>query len=215
MAGRLDNAEAVQGQANAAGDISAAHEAMLKTPGLQFDFAAVPAPPKPPEWLKPLLELLEAIAPVLGYIFWGGLALGLALLIFFVGREVMASRFGWTRRSKPAPTPEWRPEPQQARALLEDADRLAAEGRFDEAAHLLLFRSIDDLSGRRPGAVRPALTTRDIAAIDAMPATARDAFGRIAEVVERSFFGGRPVGRDDFDACRAAYEGFAFAEGWR
>jgi hypothetical protein len=215
LAARLQNAEAVQDQAGAGGDIAAAHEAMLKTPGLQFDFASVPAPPKPPGWLRPLLELLDAIAPVLGYIFWGGLILGAALLLYFVGREVLASRFGWTRRARPKPTPEWRPEPEQAKALLEDADRLAAEGRFDEAAHLLLFRSIDDLSGRRPGAVRPALTTRDIAAIDAMPSTAREAFSRIAGIVERSFFGGRPVGREDFDACRAAYEGFAFAEGWR
>jgi len=211
----LDNAEAARGGADAAGDISAAHEAMLKAPSLQFDFSAVPAPPQPPGWLKPLFELIEAIAPLLGYVFWGGLILGAALLLYFVGREILASHFGWARGGKPAATPQWRPEPEQAKALLEDADRLAAEGRFDEAAHLLLFRSIDDLSGRRPGAVRPALTTRDIAAIDAMPAAARDAFARIAEVVERSFFGGRSLGREDFDACRAAYQGFAFAEGWR
>jgi hypothetical protein len=211
----LDEAEAVKGGADAAGDISAAHQAMLKTPGLQFDFASIPAPPKPPGWLRPLLELIDAIAPLLGYVFWGGLALGAALLLYFIGREVLASRFGWAGRAKAAPTPQWRPEPQQAKALLEDADRLAAEGRFDEAAHLLLFRSIDDLSGRRPGAVRPALTARDIAAIEAMPSDARDAFARIAEVVERSFFGGRSLGRADFDDCRAAYQGFAFAEGWR
>jgi hypothetical protein len=211
----LDNAQAVQGQADAAGNLPAAHDAMLKTPGLQFDFAAAPPPPKPPGWLKPLLELFEAIAPILKYVFWGGLILGAALLLFFIGRELLAARFGWTRRGKAAPVPEWRPEPQRAKALLEDADRLAAEGLYEEAAHLLLFRSIDDLSGRRPGTVRPALTTRDIAGVDAMPAAARDAFSRIAEVVERSFFGGRPLGREDFDACRAAYEGFAFAEGWR
>ncbi len=208
-------APATQGQTDVARDLAAAHEAMLRTPGLQFDFAAAPPPPKPPGWLKAFLELLEAIAPVLKYVFWGGLILGAALLIFFIGRELLAVRFGWKGRAKTSAEPEWRPEPQKARALLEDADRLAAQGLFGEAAHLLLFRSIDDLSGRRPGAVRPALTTRDIATIDAMPPTARDAFAKIAEVVEKSFFGGRSVGREDFDACRAAYEGFAFAEGWR
>ena len=211
----MDNAEAAPGGANAAGDISAAHEAMLKTPGLQFDFSAVPVPPKPPSWLRPLFELLDAIAPALGYIFWGGLILGAALLLYFVGREVLASRFGWGKRSKPAATPQWRPEPEQAKALLEDADRLAAEGRFEEAVHLLLFRSIDDLAGRRPEAVRPALTSRDLAHSDAMPPPARSAFSRIAEVVEKSFFGGRPVGQGEFAECRRAYESFAFAEGWR
>ena len=33
-----------------------------------------------------------------------------------------------------------------ARAQLDDADRLAEQARFDEAIHLLLFRSIDDIA---------------------------------------------------------------------
>ena len=96
-----------------------------------------------------------------------------------------------------------------------DADALAEQGRFGEAVHLILFRSIDDLAGRKPGSVRPALTSRDIAAMDAIPAPARSAFGHIADVVERSFFGGRPLGQVDFRDCRTAYERFAFAGGWR
>src|SRR3546814_13432258 len=35
-----------------------------------------------------------------------------------------------------------------ARALLTEADALAAEGRFAEPAHLLLHRSVADLEGR-------------------------------------------------------------------
>src|SRR3546814_10172873 len=42
-----------------------------------------------------------------------------------------------------------------ARALLAEADALAAEGRFAEAAHLLLYRSVEDIEGRRPGLVKP------------------------------------------------------------
>ena len=45
-----------------------------------------------------------------------------------------------------------------ARARLADADALAAAGRFAEAVHLLLYRSVDDISDRRPGLVRPAMT---------------------------------------------------------
>jgi hypothetical protein len=215
MGTRLDgNSSAATGARTAAEQqLAAAHDKLLKTPDLQFDFSTF-TPPKPPSWLKPLGELLEAIAPILKYVFWGGLILGAALLVFLIGRELIGVRFGWKRKPKPAKPPEWRPEPAKARALLEDADRLAAEGRFGEAAHLLLFRSIDDLSGRRPGAVRPALTSRDIAALEAMPPQARDAFGLIARVVEGGFFGGRPVAEDDFAACRQAYQGFAFAEGW-
>ena len=110
---------------------------------------------------------------------------------------------------------DWRPEPATALALLDDADGLAAQGRFGEAIHLLLFRSIDDLSGRRPGAVRPALTSRDIANLDVLPSQPRAAFARLAQAVERAFFGGQPVGSDVFDAARRDYEAFAFDAGWR
>ena len=62
--------------------------------------------------------------------------------------------------------------------------------------------------------MRPALTSRDIAGLEAMPPGPRRAFARIAERVERSFFGGREVDAADFAAARADYETFAFAEAW-
>ena len=34
-------------------------------------------------------------------------------------------------------------------------------------------------------------------------------------LVERSLFAQRPLGESDWRDCRAAYEEFAFAEGWR
>jgi hypothetical protein len=33
--------------------------------------------------------------------------------------------------------------------------------------------------------------------------------------VERALFARRPLGADDWRDCRAAYEEFAFAEGWQ
>lgn len=205
---------AAAGGQKAEQQLAAAHEALLKTPGIQFDFAAAPAPPPPPGWLEPLLRLLQAIGPVLKYVFWGGLILGAGLILYFIARELVPER--WFRRKKlEVAATDWRPEPEQARALLEDADGLAAAGRFEEAIHLLLFRSIDDLRGRRPGAVKPALTSRDIAGLETLPAAPRDAFARLARAVELSFFGGRPAGADEFGAARQDYEAFAFAESWR
>jgi hypothetical protein len=195
--------------------LAAAHQALLHTPGLQFDFKVVDAPRPPPPWLEALFKSLEAAAPVLKYVFWGGLILGVALVAWFVLREFVGLRLGG--RARPASFREagLRPEPARARALLEEADGLAAAGRFDEAIHVLLFRSIDDIAGRRPGTVRPALTSRDIARLDAMPGEPRSAFGRIAQAVERSFFGGRAADAEAFRACRADYEAFAFSEAWR
>ncbi len=70
------------------------------------------------------------------------------------------------------------------------------------------------MEGRRPRAVRPALTARDIARLESLPAAARGPFQMIAEVVERSFFGGRPVDADAFARCRQAYQAFALPEAW-
>ena len=193
------------------GKLAAAHQALLHTKGLQLDFKAAPPQPAPPAWLEGFFQALAALAPILKFLFWGGLALGAALIVWFVANEVLATR----RRKDPAAAPaDWRPEPERARALLEEADRLAAAGRFGEAIHILLFRSIDDLTGRRPGLVRPALTSRDIAGLDQMPTQARGAFARIADRVERNIFGGRPVSPEDFAHARGDYETFAFSEGW-
>jgi uncharacterized protein DUF4129 len=203
---------AVAGGQSAEAKFAAAHQALLKTRGLQFDFAAM-KPDKPPPWLEPLLKFLTAIGPALKYVFFGGLIVGAAFVLYFLLREFIPER--WFRRKTQVAVTDWRPEPEKARALLDDADRLAATGQFEEAIHLLLFRSIDDLVARRPGAVKPALTSRDIAGLEVLPASARAAFARLAQAVERTFFGGRPAGADEFGAARADYEAFAFAEGWR
>ena len=203
--------------AAAAGDeLARAHVRLLHDHALQFAFAGPDKPPPTPGWLKAVAEVLRAIAPFMQWVFWAGVAIGVIALVVFIGRGVIGTRWPELRRARPVSTaaPEWRPTPEKARALLEDADRLAAGGRYAEAARLLLHRSIEDLEGRRPSAVRPALTTRDIAALKSLPEAARGPFRLIAEVVERSFFGGRPVDADAFSRCRQAYESFALPEAW-
>ncbi len=189
-----------------------AHAALRDTPGIQFDFASVPTPPPPPPWLRPLAELLIAIGPALAYVFLAGLVVGLGCIVWLIAREFLPAREG--KRTPQAAT-DWRPDETAARSLLADADRLAAEGRFGEAARLLLFRSIEDLSGRRPGLVRPSLTSRDIAALAEIPPAPRDAFSRLARSVEASFFGRRDLDAAAFAGARADYEAFAFPEAWR
>jgi len=107
-----------------------------------------------------------------------------------------------------------RPTAPRALALLKEADRLAAEQRFEEAAHVLLFRTIDDLESHRPRTVRPALTSREIAALEGLPQPARNAFVVIAELVEQSFFGERALGEREFAVCRGAYMTFAAPASW-
>ena len=100
--------------------------------------------------------------------------------------------------------------------LLGEADSLAGRGLYSAMPRaLLLHRSIDDIDSRRPDLVRPAFTSRDIAALGEIPPPPRSAFARIAMLVERSLFARRPLDDCDWRDCRAAYESFAFADGWR
>ncbi len=185
---------------------------MLKTPGLQFSFEPL-KPPKVPDWLEAFARFLQWAAPFLKFLFWGGLVLAVLMLVWFIGREAFNLRLPGRKRAAAGQPTDLRPEPAKARALLDDADRLAAEGRFEEAAHLLLFRSIEEIQARDSRLVRPALTSRDIAALEGLPADAKGAFARIVEVVEVSFFGGRRIGAGEFADCRSAYQAFAFVGG--
>ena len=211
-----DSGTSVADVAVAADRVEAAHQALLREPGLQFEFEALPPPPELPDWLLAVFRFLGQLQPVFEILFWAAIAALISLILFFVARELL--RHYRSRAPKGAGTddvvPDWRPPVARARALLSDADKLATEGRFAEAVHLLLFRSIEDIDTRRPHAVKPALTSRDILDLRALPAAARQALARLVGTVEWSFFGGRPVDAGDFSACRRAYEEFAFSETW-
>jgi hypothetical protein len=199
-----------------AGDaLAAAHAELMRSRGFQFDRADF-QPPKTPEWLKWIAEAFQAIAPLLKWIFWIGAAAIAALVLYALVREVLRLRMPAARPKTQAAeaVPEWRPDAAAARDLLAAADALAAEGRYSEAAHLILLRSVADIESRRPRSVRPALTTREIAGLSALPPSARPAFAQIGRVVERSLFGGAPVQAADYAACRRDYEAFALPAGW-
>jgi hypothetical protein len=202
--------------------LRAAHDALLRDPTLQFSFDKAPKPPVThlPHWLEAILEAigqgLRAIAPVLGWVFVGGLVLALLAVLVFIGREFVQTRWPNVFKRKPPPAkPEpWRPAAATARALLEEADKLATAGRYGEAVRLILHRSIEEIEGRRPRLVKPAYTAREIGRLTDIPDNARDVFVGIAGVVEKSFFGGEALDQHGFAACRRAYERFAFPGAW-
>jgi hypothetical protein len=197
-------------------DVARAHAKLLADTTTQFDFPAFEVP-KPPAWLKPLAEFFEALAPYAKYIFWGGAAIVVGLILWFIIREAqgMAFRWPWQRKAEVEDDQDWQPDANVARALLAEAEALAGEGRYAEAARLLLQHSVADIARRRPEFLKPSLTARDIAGADAIPAGARTAFGAIARVVEVSTFGSAKVTADAWAACREAYGNFALAGAWR
>jgi hypothetical protein len=161
------------------------------------------------DFFGPLGQGLAGIWPVLQ---WVLLAALVGFVLFLVLRLVgpLADR----RRAaslEAEQVPEWQPDREESLALLEDADRLAAEGRFDEAAHLLLQRSVGQIAAARPEWVDPSSTARELAALPRLSVAARRAFEVISEAVERSLFALKSLSLEDWEAARAAYADFALA----
>lgn len=226
---------AVGGQiagAAAAGDAASDWEAVRHSPDIQYTplppykvpSYRPPGAPYLPEWLRVLLEALgralEAIFGPVGRLLgmswpafqWVLIGLAALLVLFLLWRlaEPMLAR--WRRRGEDEGVPHWAPSQAEAMALLEDADRLAGEGRFGEAAHLLLKRSVNHIRDARPDWLFPASTAREIATLPMLPETGRRAFGVIAERVERCLFALRDLDAQDWAEARAAYAQFARIE---
>ena len=192
---------------------------------IQFAPVELPEPTEPPGWwldfvewlaqaLRPLSDALAALGRMIGLsgqaIMWGVLVLAALLVAYVVWRNF--APLGWRPKSEAEEAAQaWSPDAGEALALLEDADRLAAEGRYDEATHLLLKRSVGQIAAARPDLLEPSSTAREIAALPALSQAARGAFATIAERVERSLFALRRLSADDWHAARAAYADFALA----
>jgi Domain of unknown function (DUF4129) len=199
-----------------ADQVDEAHRRLLEQKDLQFTFTteserAVAQPN------TGFLEFLRPLEPVFNVIFWGGLAVVILTILYFIGREVWQIRYGREQKPAKAAVQEtvYRPEPERARALLLDADALAAEGRFEDAVRALLHRSIDDIEQRSPRSVRRAQTGREIAQLPLLSTAARDAFTPLVRAVERAWFGGARLDESDYNACRKAYADFALPEVWK
>lgn len=206
--------------AEAAQDAAQAWQRVHADPSIQYAPIITPpvVPPEVPGWLEALGRFLRSIAEPIGralgmswpVLQWVMLGLLVVFLLYVIWRLIDSARQNWANNvSEAVAAPEWRPDQAEALALLEDADQLAAEGRFDEATHLLLRRSVQQIASARPQWVRRASTAREIAAIAALPDKARTAFALIAGRVERSLFALRSLDAGDWQAARSAYAEFA------
>jgi hypothetical protein len=194
-----------------------AYAALMQHSDLQFSFPGFEVP-KPPKWLEMLVRMLGKHWTILGWICWIVVALivlGALVALIMQFWPIVARRLS---ASKPAVAEQeslWRPTAAQARELLQESDSLAAQGRFAEAVHLLLLRSIEDIERRRPRLLRPTLTSREIGLLQAIPNAARAAFSSLARVVERARFADLPISAAEFQTCRNEYESFALPPNWQ
>jgi hypothetical protein len=218
-------AQIIPSESNDDSGVSAASwEALRGDDNIQFAPVDIPeiTPPEPGWFERMMIQLFQFLAEVFAPIgqalgaswFWLQWVLLALAIIFALVLLVRLYQPGLFRRKRGAITAEeeqWQPDQAASLALLEDADRLAAEGRFDEATHLLLQRSVSHIATARPDWVEPSSTARELAALPALPDAARAAFRVIAERVERSLFALRTLDQTDWEAARAAYAEFALA----
>ena len=160
----------------------------------------------------------QAVGAFMKWLFYGICAALVATVLFYILREFIHVRFP-AKNSKAEDDgddeiPLYMPDTGAAQILLGDVDKLAGEGKFADAIHTLLFRSIQDIEDKRPHSIRQSFTSREIAELKVLSPEARTAFSRIARVVEEGFFGSRALGKSEFDACREAYVRFTRPKAW-
>lgn len=223
-----------------AGRFADAYRALRADGSVQFALTRAKPPPEPPAWIKALGRWLRETfqpvgrffrwlssfmpdAPYARIILWTVIALAAVAVAIMVYQRVKHGNWRLPRRRARGlatavdvtSEEEWVPDAAPVRRWLAEADELAAAGRYAEAVHLLLFRSVEDIRRRRPQVVRPALTSRELARADGVPGSARALFARIAGGVEASLFGGRPVDAAGWAEARAAYTDFALPGAWK
>ena len=213
----MSAAGAVITGSQAAARDSAAWDSLRADSSIQFAPVPPPPPQVTPEWLLAVGRFLERLLRPLGelmgmdwrWLMWTLIALAGAGALWLAWTLLIAPWLARRRTVQVEKTSEWTPDRAAALALLEDADRLAAAGRYGEAAHLLLLRSVGQIGEVRPGWLSPASTAREIGVLQGLPEPARHAFATIAQVVERSLFALRGAGESDWVRARAAYAEFA------
>lgn len=197
-----------------------AFQAMKRDDKLQFELPSA-SPPPDLNWDNSFMDgfaaFIQALVPIFELIFYGGVALIIGLILYAVAKSAYHARFEKKPEvaEKVTPPPLYKPDKEKARILLDEVDALAAQGRFKEAVHELLFRSIQDIDIHRPNTIRRSLTSREIAGLEILTPATRQAFSTIGHVVETSYFGGQNIGQAEFDICRAAYAQFAEQSSWK
>ena len=160
-------------------------------------------------------DLFGFLGSTLGYITLFIIAATILIGLYFMFGEGFSLRRRETEVKQDKSisiAPDLMPDEASARALLGDAEALARQGRFAEAVHALLFRSIDLIQERQPVSVKRSLTAREIGRLSNLPDLIRAGLAPIISIVERSYFGGRPVDESGWREARTAYQSFAFGE---
>ena len=161
--------------------------------------------PEKTERQAPLPTPWHLSGDVASIVLYAALAIGLGLVLYSI-RDRLPT-FG-TRRLV-ARRPDAVAEAAAVERMVEtqiEADELAGQGRYAEAMHALLLRSLTEMRKRLQFSFADSLTSREILRALDLPEGGRASLGDIIRRVEFVYFGLHPARSEDYAACRTSYE---------
>lgn len=162
----------------------------------------------PQSYSVPAGGALGGIAKIL---LWTLLAVVVAMFVLSLV-ERLRYRGGEAAAAEPEPGDEGAAERAALVARpLGDAEALASQGRYAEAIHALLLRTIEELARSLPAGLPRAFTSREIVGRVPMPQSARGALSELVAAVELCYFGTGVPGAAEYQGCCARYRAFAEA----
>lgn len=89
---------------------------------------------------------------------------------------------------------------------LAQTKQLAALGKFLEAIHGIFLITVSRLADKRGRTISSWMTSRELTNILPTGKGERETFSRLVRTVETGLFGGRQLGRSDYEQCMHDYE---------
>lgn len=196
-----------------ADDVAAAKKAVMEKGDYQTDLPAKPPVPgkvdlgPPPDFHLPNIPIPGAVAQALLITLLGVVVILILVWVVYAFR-------GYQRNAKVKPEVEPAgpaPDVNVVNRPLGAAEALAADGRYAEAIHILLLKTLEALAEKLADKLPPALTSREILGKVTLGAGARGALSGLVGAVEVTHFGDTEPTRQDYEACLDQFRLFATA----
>lgn len=186
----------------AATDVSSRYRFQSELPGSpELVDESVSFSPSAPREVPVSTSFMASIGTVLAV---AGLIVVLLLVVSMVA-QYFNQRAPPPEADVTAATPE-EGDDEASAPLLGDAEALARAGRFAEAIHVLLLRSIRSLVERADWDAPRASTSRELLRAAPVRGRPHEAFRLLVEAVELTRWGERPANRAAYERCQQAYQ---------
>jgi hypothetical protein len=157
------------------------------------------------------LEIPDSVTEIIRIVLITLLVVGGLLLLFFLINALPTIRERLKRRAADQGQTGVTPiasdaDRERLEIALSEADRLARQGAFGEALHLLLLYCLNEMRRRFGLGLPPSLTSREILCLSVLPEIRRTGLSVIVSAVEVSHFGGRPADETTYRLCRQRCE---------